>query len=94
MDFTGNKNIIAGPFISINYVYANTLSGMNFNEYTFGGGLRFSYKLKHIKTFPKYDAQIFSSEIGYRNITGIHKFYFSVTIDIILGLIGIGEAIR
>jgi hypothetical protein len=34
-----------------------------------------------------------NSEIGYRNIMGKNKFYFSINVDIILALIGIGSGI-
>jgi len=90
-DLIRNNTILLGPFASMNYLYVNTVSGININEYVFSGGLRFSYKLRHIN---KYNGQILSAEIGYRNISGSNKFYFSVNVDIILGLIGIGEAVR
>ncbi|MDR1869240.1 MAG: hypothetical protein LBQ82_04560 [Treponema sp.] len=93
-DLIENKNIILGPFVSMNYLYVNTFYRIDINEYVFSGGLRFSYKLKHMINFNKYNSQILSTEIGYRNIFGKNKFYFSVNVDVILGLIGIGEGIR
>jgi hypothetical protein len=93
-DLIENNTIILGPFVSINYLYINTSTGINMNEYTFSGGLRFSYKLKDNKYFRNYNSQIISSEIGYRNIMGANKFYFSINVDIILALIGIGSGIE
>ena len=93
-DLIENKNILLGPFVSMNYLYVNVFNRIDINEYVFSGGLRFSYKLKHIINLNKYNSQILSAEIGYRNIFGKNKFYFSVNVDAILGLIGIGEGIR
>jgi hypothetical protein len=93
-DLNRNNNVILGPFVSMNYLYLNTLNGINFNEYVFSCGLRFSYKLNHMINLKNYNNQIVTTEIGYRNMLGSHKFYFSVNVDIILGMIGIGEGIR
>jgi hypothetical protein len=78
-----------GPFVSINYFFINTNTGIDMDEYIFTGGLKFSYNYKIL--FDKY-SQIFSSDIGYRNITGKTKFYFSISVDLISAVIGIGSA--
>ena len=88
-DLIRNNIILLGPFVSMNYLYVNTVSGININEYIFSGGLRFSCKLRYIDDLNTYNAQIVSAEIGYRNISGSNKLYFSVNVDIILALIGI-----
>jgi hypothetical protein len=40
-DLLENDSILLGPFLSINYMYVNTSTGINMNEYIFSGGLRF-----------------------------------------------------
>jgi hypothetical protein len=61
------------------------------NENTFSGGVCFSYTLNGTKYFNHYNAQIVSSEIGYRNIMGENKFYFAIYADILAALLGIGS---
>ncbi|GMO48724.1 MAG: hypothetical protein Pg6C_11370 [Treponemataceae bacterium] len=70
-----NTNIILGPFVSINYMYINTSSGINMNEYTFSGGLCFSLHVRDNKFLENYSFQV-NSEIRYRNIMGNNKFYW------------------
>ncbi|MDR0473669.1 MAG: hypothetical protein LBH43_08395, partial [Treponema sp.] len=92
-DLVENSNILLGPFMSINYMYINTLNGLNMNEYVFSGGLRFSFKPKY--AYFGYNAsQILNIEIGYRNITGSNKFYFSMSTDIIMALMSIGDVMH
>jgi hypothetical protein len=91
-DLIGNYSILLGPFMSINYMYINTLTGINMNEYIFSGGLRFSYKPKYT-IFGYNSSQILNTEIGYRNIMGKNKFYFSINVDIILALMNLGNVI-
>jgi hypothetical protein len=93
-DLIRNNNILLGPFVSVNYLFVNTLNGINMNECIFSSGLRFSFKTKHIIISNKYNDQIFSTEIGYRNLFGNNKFYFSINIDLILGMMGIIDAAR
>jgi hypothetical protein len=88
-DLIWNKNIVLGPFLSVNYVYVNTLTGINMNEYVFGLGLQFAYCLNADNHF---NLKIINCEIGYRNIMGNNKFYFSINADIILALYSIGKA--
>jgi hypothetical protein len=90
-DLFGNSNILLGPFASLNYLFVNSLSGVNMNECVFSGGLRFSFKTKHIIISNNYNDQIFCAEIGYRNLFGSNKFYFSINIDLILGIMGITD---
>jgi hypothetical protein len=91
MNYSSENDDSLGPFVSMNYVYVNTATRININEYIFSGGLHFSYKLKDNKYFKYYNSQIINTEIGYRNIMGMNKFYFSINVDIILALIGIGS---
>ena len=91
-DIVENKDILFGPFLSINYLFEDALNGITPYEYILGLGLRFSFKLKKMVNLDKYNNQIFSTEIGYRNINTKSKFYFSVSVDLISGLIGIGQA--
>jgi hypothetical protein len=100
-DLIENESIIFGPFITTNNIFVSPLNGINGNEYIFSTGLRFSYKLKYmvkLNRLNKYNDQIISTEIGFRTINGSinenGKFYFSINVDLILGLIAIGEAIR
>jgi hypothetical protein len=74
------KNIILGPFASINYLNVENMSKFHTDEYIFSTGLRFL-----LRTFLNEGAQpfeIIGSEIGYRNISGKHSFYFNVNLDI------------
>jgi hypothetical protein len=50
--------------------------------------------MKKLNRLNKYNDQIVSTEIGFRTINGNSKFYFSINVDLILGLIAIGEAVR
>jgi hypothetical protein len=93
-DLIENHSVLLGPFMSINYMFINASTGLNMNEYIFSGGLRFSFKLKDIRYPENYNSQISSSEIGYRNIMGKNKFYFSVNVDIILALMGISDGMK
>ncbi|MDR0474825.1 MAG: hypothetical protein LBH43_14270 [Treponema sp.] len=93
-DLIENYSILLGPFMSINYMFINTSTGLNMNEYIFSGGLRFSFKLKDIRYPENYNSQIISSEIGYRNIMGKNKLYFSINVDIILALMGISDGMK
>jgi hypothetical protein len=68
-------------------MYINTSNGINMNEYIFSCGLRFSWKQKD-SIFGYSTSQVLNTEIGYRNIMGKNKFYFSLNIDVILFLIG------
>jgi hypothetical protein len=74
------KNIILGPFISINYLKLENWSGLNTNGYIFSSGLRFLLRT-YIEDW-KYPFHIIGSEIGYRNISGRQSFYFNVNLDI------------
>jgi hypothetical protein len=77
-----NRNFFFGPFSMINYMIINNFSMIKWNEYIATCGLRFSLipYMEGINT----NYQIFCGEIGYRNISGQNKFYFSINVDIIL----------
>jgi len=87
-DLIENYSILFGPFASINYLFINTSTGINMNEYIFSGGLRFAYRPK-LNFFGYNTSQVLNTEIGYRNITGKSKFYFLINVDVILALMGI-----
>jgi len=74
------KNIILGPFISVNYFGIKNWSEINKNDYIFSSGLMFILR-KHIAD-GKYPFQIIGAEVGYRNISGKNGFYFNVNLDI------------
>jgi hypothetical protein len=74
------KNIILGPYASINYLKIEDWSGLNTNEYVFGSGFRFLLRT-YIEDW-EYPFYIIGSEIGYRNISGRHSFYFNINLDI------------
>ena len=75
-----NNNIILGPFVSINYLTLNNLLTFDktrinlcFTEYMFTGGLKFTWRVKkELVLFPN----IINIDIGYKNISNIHYFYF------------------
>jgi hypothetical protein len=69
----------------------NTLAGINIDEYVCSLGLQFSYRLNADNYFNHYNSQIIDCEIGYRNIMGNNKFYFSINVDIILTLYSVGK---
>ena len=94
-DLIYDRKVLLGPFVSINYLIINPSTGINFNEYIFSSGLRFSYSFYFFKdTFNNYNSNILNAEIGYRNIMGKNKFYFSVYADLIIALIGIGSGVE
>jgi hypothetical protein len=74
------KNIILGPFISINYLGIDNWSEFSTDKYVFSTGLRFLLGT-YIEKW-KYPFQIIGSEAGYRNISGKHGFYFNINLDI------------
>jgi hypothetical protein len=74
------KNIILGPFVSINYLKLENWSGFNTGGYLFDSGLEFLLKT-YIEDW-KYPFHIIGTEIGYRNISGRSGFYFNVNLDI------------
>ena len=92
-DLIENNSVLLGPCMSIHYLYVNTSTGINMSEYIFSGGLRFSYKPNY-SFFGYTTSQILNTEIGYRNIMGKNKFYFSINVDIILALMGISDGMK
>jgi hypothetical protein len=74
------ENIILGPFISISYLNIDNWSEFSTKRYVFNTGLRFLLGT-YIEKW-KYPFQIIGSEIGYRNISGRHSFYFNINLDI------------
>jgi hypothetical protein len=74
------KNIILGPFVSMSYLSIENWTKFNTSGYIFNSGLRFLLTT-YIKDWER-PFHIIGSEIGYRNITGSHSFYFSVNFDI------------
>ena len=87
------KNIILGPFVSINYLSVKNWEGFNTDEYVFGSGLKFL--LRTYINEGKHPFHIVESEIGYRNVSGRHGFCFNVNFDLTLlaaFIIGIMQA--
>jgi hypothetical protein len=80
------NNIILGPFVSINYLSVKNWSSFNAYDYVFSSGIRFLLRT-YIEDW-KYPFHIIGSEIGYKNISGRHSFYFNVNFDISI-LVGI-----
>jgi hypothetical protein len=91
-DLIDNNLILLGPFVSMNYLFITINGGININEFIFSSGLRFSLNSMHI-VYQK-NSQILSAEIGYRNIFGKNKLYFSVNFDLLLALMAIVEGER
>jgi hypothetical protein len=93
-DLIENNRMLLGPFVSMNYLFETSLNGINMNEYVFVAGLRFSFKFSVFQLdsyYNRYNNQIFSTEIGYRNTHGNSKLYFSVSFDIIFAIAEIGQ---
>jgi hypothetical protein len=74
------ENIILGPFVLLNYLSVENWSALNTTGYVFRSGLRFF--LRTYMADGKYPFQIMGSEIGYKNISGKHGFYFNINLDI------------
>ncbi|GHU99247.1 hypothetical protein FACS189483_08290 [Spirochaetia bacterium] len=74
------KNIILGPFVSINYLSIENWAGFNANAYRFNAGLRFLLRI-FVEDWER-PFKIIGSEVGYSNILGKHSFYFTVNFDI------------
>jgi len=81
-----NKKLFFGPFFNINYIFLEN-SEIIWNNYVFTAGLRFKW------VFNLFNNNIFysflSSEIGYRNVNGINKLHFNISMDLILLLYGL-----
>jgi hypothetical protein len=83
----------------MNYIYVNALTGINMKEYACGLGLQFSFHINanglNVNNYFKYfNSKIINCEIGYRNIMGNNKFYFSINADIILTLYSVSQSGR
>jgi len=91
-DLLENKNVLLGPFVSINYLFINNSTGINMSEFIFSAGLCFSFlfSYKINADFRSYYPQLINFELGYRNITGKSTIYFSLNVDVLMALIGIG----
>ena len=76
LNFNG---IIFGPFASINYLSLENWSNFNTQNFIFSSGLMFNLW----STGGQFPFQIIGSEVGFRNISGRHGFYFNVNIDIL-----------
>jgi hypothetical protein len=74
------KNSILGPFVAINYLDIKNWSEFSTGGYVFSSGLRFLLRT-YIRDW-KQPFQIIGSEVGYKNISGRHSFYFTVNVDI------------
>jgi hypothetical protein len=74
------KNIILGPFVSVNYLSIENWAGFNTNGYIFTAGLRFLLRI-YVEDWER-PFQILGSEVGYRNSSGKQSFYLTVNFDI------------
>jgi hypothetical protein len=81
---------IFGPFVSINYFDVNNWSGFKLDKYIFSAGLRL-FSMAHLERW-QIPLQILGGEMGYRNNSGNHAFYFNINIDIVViaGIIAMG----
>ena len=75
-----SRNIIFGPFVSINYLSIENWSGFNNKRYIFNTGLQLIWRT-HIKD-GRFPLRILGSEVGYRNISGRDSFYFTINLDL------------
>jgi hypothetical protein len=76
------ENIILGPFVSINYLNLQNWTAFMPNNYSINSGLKFLLRTNIKKWGIPF--QIIGSELGYRNISGEHSFYFNVNVDILV----------
>ena len=83
----GNRRVMLGPFVSMNYFFMDAASGMELNDYIFTSGLRFFWR-PDVDNLPVTlkEYQLFSFEVGYRNMRGEHRFYSSLYVDVLLVL--------
>jgi hypothetical protein len=65
-----------GPFTSIDYMFIEKT--INWNRYVFTGGIQFGFRAYS----GKVNYNIFTAEIGYRNIDGKSKYFIGGKIDI------------
>jgi hypothetical protein len=79
------KNIILGPFVSVNYLGVENRSGFNTGRYVFSSGLRFLWGISSAEAEDNWKLllRITGVETGYRNISGRHSFYFNMGVDVI-----------
>ena len=75
----GTEEAIFGPFTSVNYLSVDNWNSFDVDNYIFAAGIRFL-----LVRDENYPFRIVGSEIGYRNISGKHNFYFNVNVDIII----------
>jgi hypothetical protein len=80
----------------LNFVNLNMYwSPLKIRNIIFDSRLRFllALVLNDKKKCHSYNFQIIGSEIGYQNISGNHKFYFNLNVDITIPVVAIEELV-
>jgi len=76
--FGGGSNFFLGPFASINYLMLEEES-FSTKDYVFTLGMQLGLRAH----FGNFQYNLFSFEVGYRNINGKHNYYIGGKFDIV-----------
>ncbi|MCL2230790.1 MAG: hypothetical protein FWC01_06805 [Treponema sp.] len=76
--FGGGSNFFVGPFASINYLLLEE-DKFNTDNFIFTLGIQLGLRA----SFGRFQYNLFSFEIGYRNINGTHNYFIGGKLDIV-----------
>ena len=69
--------IFLGPFASVNYLFIDET--LHYNKYVFTLGMHFGLRFD----FQKFNYNFITAEIGYKNISGNHRYHLGFKMDIL-----------
>jgi len=75
--FNGGSNFYIGPYASINYIFVD--ENFHWDKYIFSAGAHIGFRLN----IGRVNYNVFSAEVGYRNINGMHRYYIGGKIDLV-----------
>jgi len=72
-----DSNFFIGPFTAVNYMFTDEV--IHWNSYVFTAGIQMGFRAN----FGLFNYNIFSIEVGYRNISGEQRYYFGGKLDLV-----------
>jgi len=79
----GPASIYTGPFTSISYMFVD--EELYWDRYVFTAGLHFGFRAN----MERFNYNIASFEMGYRNIDGVHKYFIGGKVDLVVVFVAI-----